>query len=433
MSLGCSKMNHLDEIVIAQKRGESKGITSVCSAHPTVIRTAFSHALSHQSKLLIESTCNQVNQYGGYTGMTPLDFFRSILQVADQHSFPKQDLILGGDHLGPEVWKAEPAETALDKACILVRDYVRAGFQKIHLDTSMKLGGDPQGPLAIGKVAERAADLAFVAEDAFRQWGNGEPPRYVIGTEVPVPGGAREEEAHLRPTRVTAVEETLQAFRQAFFKHGLESTWQRVIALIVQPGVEFGHDFVLDYDPVAAASLSKFIESTNLVYEAHSTDYQSSAALRQMAADHFAILKVGPALTFAYREAVFALAMMEAVLVPAFERSNLIEVMDQVMVADPVHWRNYFQGGPIQQRFARLYSFSDRCRYYWPHYALQAALNRLLKNLRSHSLPLSLVSQYMPYQYERIRQGILSNEPEAIIQDKIITVLEDYRKAVSIG
>lgn len=426
-------MTCLDEILSAQKRSEPLGITSICSVHPAVIQAAFSHACTHQIPLLIESTCNQVNQYGGYTGMTPLDFIRSMYQAADQHGFPKENLILGGDHLGPEVWQAEPAAVAMDKARVLVRDYVLAGYLKIHLDASMKLGGDPHGPLPVAIAASRAAELASAAEAAYRQRGSGKPPRYVVGTEVPVPGGAREAEAHLQPTRLANAEETLQETRQAFFHLGLESAWERVIALVVQPGLEFGHDFILDYDPPAAAPLSKYIESTNLVYEAHSTDYQASAALHRMVMDHFAVLKVGPALTFAYREAVFALSLLEEVLLPESERSNLVEVLDQVMLADPAYWRKYYHGDPAQQRFARLYSFSDRCRYYWPHPSLQAALERLLKNLRSRPLPLSLLSQYLPVQYDRIRQGILANTPEALIRDKIITVLEHYRKATAAG
>ena len=84
----------------------------------------------------------------------------------------------------------------------------------------------------------------------------------------------------------------------------------------MQPGVEFGDDFVLPYQPDAARELSKFIETQPIIYEAHSTDYQTRQALKNLVRDHFAILKVGPALTFAFREAVFALAMMENELVP---------------------------------------------------------------------------------------------------------------------
>ena len=58
--------------------------------------------------------------------------------------------------------------------------------------------------------------------------------------------------------------------------------------------------------------LKKTIEKYDqFVYEAHSTDYQRKETLRQMVKDHFVILKVGPALTFAMREALFSLDFIE--------------------------------------------------------------------------------------------------------------------------
>ena len=77
------------------------GIVSVCSAHPWVIEAAFRHGLEHEGPMLIEVTCNQVNQFGGYTGMTPCDFRRFVEGIAGQVGFPLARLMLGGDHLSP--------------------------------------------------------------------------------------------------------------------------------------------------------------------------------------------------------------------------------------------------------------------------------------------------------------------------------------------
>ncbi|MCJ7702701.1 MAG: D-tagatose-bisphosphate aldolase, class II, non-catalytic subunit [Anaerolineales bacterium] len=419
----------LDDIVSAQKNGEPRGITSICSAHPTVLETCFLHAQEQEPWVLIESTCNQVNQFGGYTGMKPLDFVAFIREMAARLRFPVERVILGGDHLGPEVWQAEPARAAMDKAHKLVRDYVRAGYLKIHLDASMKLGDDPDGPLSKTVSAARAAELAQTAEEAFAMLGGLEPPRYVIGTEVPVPGGAREKEAHPSVTTVTDAAETLDVSRQAFLSRGLEAAWERVIGLVVQPGVEYGDDFILDYDPSSAAALAGFIEGEKVVYEAHSTDYQAPEMLRRMVADHFAILKVGPALTFAYREAIFSLARMESELYPAPACSNLIAVLDRAMAEKPTYWQKYYRGGPQDQGFARKYSYSDRARYYWPDPRVQSALAQLFSNLGNRPVPLSLVSQYLPGAYWRIREGRLANNPQDVTQDKIARVLQDYHRA----
>jgi D-tagatose-1,6-bisphosphate aldolase subunit GatZ/KbaZ len=424
----------LDEIVSAQKRGEARGIASICSAHPVVLETAMrvtlqalvqtSEVSETSEALLVEATCNQVNQFGGYTGMQPRDFARFVGELADRVGLPREQLLLGGDHLGPNPWQHEPAAKAMEKAKVLVRDFVQAGFTKIHLDASMKLADDPPGPLPVEVAAERAAELAKAAEEALAE-GKETNLRYVIGTEVPVAGGAQEQEA-LQVTAVADLAESLEISRAAFHTRGLDSAWERASAVVVQPGVEFGDASIHAYDRAAAADLARFIERQPLVFEAHSTDYQTRAALRQLVTDHFAILKVGPALTFAYREAIFALARVENELFPAGARSELIEVLEAAMLANPVHWQKYYHGDAAAQALARKYSFSDRARYYWPAAEVQAALARLLENLEQKPLPLALVSQFLPEQYRQIQAGALENRPRALLQDKIALVLGEY-------
>ncbi len=413
----------LDSLLTAQKKGQARGIPSICSAHPWVLQAAMRTGADH---LLIESTCNQVNQFGGYTGMTPADFVAYVQRLARENHYPVDRILLGGDHLGPNVWQHEPAAQAMAKAERLVQDYVAAGYRKIHLDCSMKLGDDPDGPLDVEIAAQRTARLAQVAEATAAALGREQELRYVIGTEVPVPGGATEHETHVQVTAVEDVRETIDVTHQAFRRAGLDAAWERVLAVVVQPGVEFGDDFILPYHPEAAADLARFIEPYPLVYEAHSTDYQTSEALAALVQDHFAILKVGPALTFAFREGVFALAMMEDVLLPSDQRSHIIQVLDEVMLAQPRHWQAYYQGDERTQAFKRKYSFSDRIRYYWPHPRVQQALSTLLRNLSDRAMPLSLISQFLPKQFERIQQGHLEPSPQAMLIDKVRDVLRGY-------
>jgi D-tagatose-1,6-bisphosphate aldolase subunit GatZ/KbaZ len=426
-------MSHLlDDIVLSQKREEARGIASICSAHPWVLKRAMSRAgtgtaAQWDGLLLIESTCNQVNQFGGYTGMTPSAFVDFVHGLAAENGFPSERLILGGDHLGPNVWKNEPAESAMRKSAELVRAYVQAGYTKIHLDTSMRLGGDdPACPLDVELAARRAAGLAKAAEAVADP---ATAPRYVIGTEVPIPGGATAHEDGVRVTSVEDARRTLEATHTAFLREGLDSAWERLVALVVQPGVEFGDDFILDYKPEAARELAHFSETTSLVYEVHSTDYQPRDLLRALVRDHFAILKVGPALTFAFREAIFALTMMEGELLPPGQRSGLLAVLDQAMLRQPEYWQEYYHGTPARQAFARKYSLSDRLRYYWPDPAVQAAITKLFTNLEAVTIPLSLLSQCAPLAFKQIRMGRLPHRPASVIDASIQDVLDDYRFA----
>lgn len=413
---------YFDEIVAAQKQGEARGIPSVCSAHPYVLK----QALKVFKRPLIEATCNQVNQFGGYTGMKPVDFVHYVRGIAAENNCPFENILLGGDHLGPSVWQGEPAEVAMGKAEVLIHEYVKAGFVKIHLDCSMRLADDPEGPLDVEVSAERAARLAQVAEQVGK-----EGLRYVIGTEVPIPGGAKDYEECISVTKVEDARQTIEVTREAFYRVGLESAWERVIAVVVQPGVEFGDDFVLPYQPEAMGELSKFIESQPMVYEAHSTDYQTRQALKDLVRDHFAILKVGPALTFAFREAVFALAEIENELFAANESSNIISILDDIMVEHPEYWARYYQGNMEEQAFKRKYSLSDRIRYYWTEPKVQHALNLLLTRLAKTPLPETLLKQYVPEIYASSKNESRSITPERILLSKIQYVLDGYYLAVT--
>lgn len=88
-------MKHLTDMVEQHKRGKANGIYAVCSAHPLVLESAIRYAQANQSPLLIEATSNQVDQFGGYTGMTPADFRHFVCQLADSLDFPQEQLILG--------------------------------------------------------------------------------------------------------------------------------------------------------------------------------------------------------------------------------------------------------------------------------------------------------------------------------------------------
>lgn len=430
-----SSRHPLKDIISSQKQGIPKGIYSVCSANEYVIEAAMEKALATDTNVLIEATANQVNQYGGYTGMKPADFRDFVFSIAKKVNIPLERVILGGDHLGPLTWKNESSDSAMEKSHELIRQYVLAGFTKIHIDTSMHLGDDCKAcRLDTGVVAERGALLCKAAEEALEQLKKGKPdalhPVYVVGSEVPIPGGSQEEEEGIQVTKVEDFEETVEVFRKAYQKHNMEEAWENVIAVVVQPGVEFGDESIHEYNREAARELTDALKKyPNLVFEGHSTDYQTPAKLKQMVEDGIAILKVGPALTFALREALFALNYIENELFKDSKDvipSRFIEVLEEEMLKNPENWKKHYRGSKSKLRLARKYSLSDRCRYYLPVKAVNESINRMISNLKSVNIPLTLISQYMPIQYTRIRNGLLANDPESLIKDRIINCIDEY-------
>lgn len=421
-------MKALLELVRRHRAGEAVGIYSVCSAHPLALRAALEHARARDGHALIEATSNQVNQDGGYTGLRPAQFRDLVWGLADQSGLSRERVLLGGDHLGPNAWQSLPAAEALGRAAVMVSEYVRAGYRKIHLDCSMSCADDPR-VLSDEIVAGRTAALCAQAEEAWRSCG-GEPPVYVVGTEVPVPGGAQETLSELAVTEPLAALATVSAHRSAFVTNGLEDAWDRVIALVVQPGVEFDHDRVIDYRPQKARHLSKCIEDLpDLVFEAHSTDYQTDAALRALVRDHFAILKVGPAVTFALREAVWALDRIDREWHGESQAVNLRPVLLEVMRADPRHWRKYYHGSGHALDLQLEYSLSDRIRYYWPDPAVVAALARLRAAFEGGTPPLALLSQYLPAAHAAVRAGKIPARMTDLVIHHVRQVLSHYSRA----
>jgi D-tagatose-1,6-bisphosphate aldolase subunit GatZ/KbaZ len=432
-----SSTDLLHAMVNGQKQGKGGGIYSICSANRFVLEASIMQAAADGTAVCIESTSNQVNQFGGYTGMTAKDFAAYVGEIAAQLNFPADRIILGGDHLGPNAWQKEPSKAAMEKALELVRSCVLAGYTKIHLDASMRCADDPgdkNTPLAEETVTRRAAEMCAAAEEAFKQLPASSPaPVYIIGTEVPIPGGEQAAQSGIAVTTTADAQRTIARSRAAFDARGLQRAWERVIGVVVQPGVEFSDSHVFGYQRDKARSLRKIIEGYDyLVFEAHSTDYQTPEALRELVEDHFAILKVGPWLTYALREAIFALADMERHWLShnaSITLSRLPEVLEEVMLENQNYWKPYYHGDDAYLRFARKFSYSDRARYYWPQPKLHAAVNRLVDNLTANPVPLTLLSQYLPRQYDAVRAGQLRNHPRSLIHSKIMEVTGYYAAA----
>jgi D-tagatose 6-phosphate 4-epimerase len=402
------------------------GVTSVCTAHPIVIEAALSLGLRTGRRVLVEATCNQVNQEGGYTGMTPADFRRFLEAIASRVGLDPSRVILGGDHLGPNPWKHLPADEAMERAKAMIEAYARAGFTKLHLDTSMGCAGEPVA-LADEGTAERAAALAKVAERAV---GDGPAPIYIIGTEVPVPGGAQHALDSLEVTRPQAVLRTVDVHRKAFSDVGLEAAFARAVGVVVQPGVEFASTEVIPYRPEKAERLTgAFANLPGFVFEAHSTDYQPAVCLSALVRDGFAILKVGPWLTFALREALYGLDCVAGVLDPTSAGDSLPAAMEALMLKEPENWRKYYEGGPDELRLQRHFSFSDRIRYYWPHPEAQAAVDRLFAKLADKPIPEPLISQYLGGLYPDVADGSLSARPKELVFGAVLQVLRRYDQA----
>lgn len=429
-------MKHPIQQMMDQRReGKICGIESVCSANEFVLEVALKRSKLFNAPVLIEATANQVNQFGGYTGMYPKDFYEMVLKMAAEIGVPENHIILGGDHLGPLTWQNLPETEAMEKSETLVYQYARAGFTKIHLDTSMKVADDPEGLLSTETIARRGATLYKAAMKGYEDLKTEKPdamrPVFVIGSEVPIPGGAQEAEDTLAVTKPEAFRDTVATYRRVFKEEGIEDGMNDVVAVVTQPGVEFGDDQVFLYDHDAATELCAALnEFPEVCFEGHSTDYQSKECLKRMVEDGIAILKVGPALTYGLRESLFSLSMMEKELVPEEKQARFIETLEKVMLEKPDNWKKHYHGDEKQLALCRKYSFSDRCRYYIGLPEVVESINKLFENLREYPIPMNMLHQYMPISYIKVRDGIIPLDPRELALDGVVAFMEDYEYAI---
>jgi len=371
------------DLIAENRGGAAVAIPSVCSAQADVITASLIRARTLDRMIVVEATSNQVNQDGGYTGMTPRDFVGCVHRLARDAGVDRDRIIFGGDHLGPQAWRKHNAELAMAKAHELVHSYVDAGFQKIHLDCSEGCAGEA-AQLDDDLTAVRSETLA---RTCFEAMSDPSGLLFVVGTEVPPPGGGREDEqSDIAATTPAAARTTIEAHGAVF------GDLARLIGgLVVQPGVEFSattvHHLPMTRDPKLIDALGDW---PNVCLEAHSTDYQPAPAFVRLAQLGFAFQKVGPALTYAYREALYGLDKVRTL--GALGQGNLPEVMEHVMTQDPRHWINHYHGDPKTLKTLRHTGLADRIRYYWPDPSARNAVAQLKDDL-AKGVPDKILSQ----------------------------------------
>lgn len=408
-------MTTLDDIISGNLKG-GPAVPSVCSAHPDVLSASLRLAEELDRPLLVEATSNQVNQFGGYTGMQPSDFIGFVRSLCEEVGCDPGRVIFGGDHLGPQAWKDRDATEAMGLARDMLRTYVAAGFTKIHLDCSEGCAGEPAA-VGDGLAATRAADLAEVCETVAPG-----ACAYVIGTEVPPPGGARQDDEGIAPTPPGRARATLEAHREAFAERELEEAFERVRALVLQPGLEFAPAHVDHFDTQRADALSPILaEHGMLCFEAHSTDYQRPEVYPELARRHFAILKVGPALTFAWREALYALSHVQSWLSGA---PHVSETMERLMTEDPKPWTGHYHGDADRKRLLRHFGYADRIRYYWAREEARNAVESVLRDLETAPRP--LLEQYLPPATLARAETLDAPLPRAILMAHVQEALLPY-------
>lgn len=358
-----------------------------------VLRTLFECCAAHEVPIAIEASSNQVNQDGGYTGISAADFSQWIGRLSAEYGVSSDRIVLSGAHLGPKPWNHLAPKDALDKTINLVKDFAAAGFRKIHLDTPAACNEEQHPDLQV--LATRTARLCEIAE---KHSPCPDQLVYVLSalSAQPIHESDSLINAYSVPPATSAeqLSETVAAYQEAFIKQGLRHVWSKVVSIDALPGIGFDHFSVYPLDDAATKQLSAAIlKHDGLSLSATSADYQSSSDLSTLLGNHFVFLKAGPELTFKMREAIFALATI-AQQIAGTDTPDIVAVIEAAINEHPADWAPYFTGDIAIHKQLHHYSFTDRLRYYWNFPDVRSQVLKFISNLESVKLPEALVSQH---------------------------------------
>ena len=342
-----------------------KGLPSFCTSNFDVLKIIIKFSKIHQLPVLIESTSNQVNQFGGYTGLTPATFKKKIEYIRKKEKLNKNYLLLGGDHLGPLPWKNLTEDRAMKNAGILIKKYVEAGFDKIHIDTAILCSG--QKSLTRSKIISRCDALIKKINS-----NNLVNKILVVGTEVPFAGGGDHVKTSI--TKLENIKKEYQMYRMIF--KTFKSLYRKTFGLVIDPGISYGNENITKSKFKNFNIKTKFSKKNNFVFEAHSSDYQSLKDLKKLNNLNFKFIKVGPELTFYYLKAALYMEKIESKLF--HKKSNLKKIISIRMNKNQKYWKDYYKK---RSEFFKFNSYLDRVRYYWSDKKVNNAKKMLFKNI----------------------------------------------------
>lgn len=339
---------------------QNKSLPSFCTSNFNVIKLLIIFAKHNKLPVLIESTSNQINQYGGYTYLKPKQFLEKIKRIAKNLRY-KEKIIFGADHLGPLPWKDFENNNAIKKSKKLFKDVIKAGYKKIHIDTGMKLKGDDF--LSKQTIFKRCKSIFnTVNRKSIKNIF------FVFGTEVPTAGG--ENKYDLKNTNISSIKKDIAYYKKL----------KKNFSLVIEPGLSFTNQKIYKLKMTSCSQKKKFSQKNGFTYEAHSCDYQNLSSLKKLVKNNFKFLKVGPELTFNYMNAILKMEKIEKL----FFRSNLSEIkknFSEEMDINKTFWKNYYLGDKKKIEYLKFNSYLDRSRYYWNKKKVISSLKILEKNI----------------------------------------------------
>ena len=387
-------------------------LPSFCSSNFDVLKSIMIFAKYQNFPVLIESTSNQVNQYGGYSGLKPFQFEKKIRRLAKFIKLNNKSLMIGGDHLGPLPWKDLDEATAMKNSKKLVKDCLKAKYKKIHIDTAIICRGEKK--IDRHTVIQRCDEILSVFSK--KDFDN---VFLVIGTEVPFAGGGHTIKSS--PTTFESIKEEIDLYSTILKK-------KKKFALVIEPGIGFGNFSVIQAKLKNFGKRLIFSKKNNFVYEAHSSDYQKISSLKKLVKNNFKFLKIGPELTYFYAKSIFKMEEFEKKIYKN-NFSNIKNIILKEMKNNNSYWIDYYKAKKKKLDNLKFNSYLDRLRYYWSSKNILNSKKKLFINI--NKINKKKFIRYTDFKKKDfiLKEKLKLNNSEFIIYKSIEPILKRYYSA----
>jgi tagatose-1,6-bisphosphate aldolase non-catalytic subunit AgaZ/GatZ len=342
-----------------------------------VIRASIRAAKRNNAPIKFAATLNQVDQDGGYTGMTQRQFVEVIRSEAARMHFTGP-VIIAVDHGGPwlrdnqreEKWSLQETMDWVKKS---FSDAIDAGYDLLHVDPTVDIQLPPGKILPISVVTDRTVELISHCE-RYREQAGRPPVSYEVGTE----------EVHGGLADLGVFREFLRLLSSGLEKAGCKGVWPCFV--VGKVGTDL-HTTL--FDPETALKLVSIAGEYGSLIKGHYTDNVENPG--DYPATGMGAANVGPEFTEREYDALMELDRLEAGLVSEGKLqapSGIKEALWSAVVGSG-RWTKWVQGDERADDFStisperQLWLVKTGCRYIWEDRQVTAAREALYRNLET--------------------------------------------------
>ena len=378
-------------------------LLSVSPNSPAVLEAAVRCAALHNTPMFLSASLNAVDCDGGYTTWSPADFVYQMYTFAHKYEW-RGPLYPGLSHCGPWLKDSHISnnltyEQAMQEVKLSLAACVQAGYQLIHIDTTMDRRLPPSQMMQVERMAPRTIELIQYAEEVRNRC-----------TLSPVAYAAASEEVQSGLANFNKFQIFVSSLRSSMSGLKLMDAWPAFFVATVGTG-----PFSAGFSQAAANQAYTGTASTGALAMGHYTDWVDDPSLYPRTGVGCANL--GSELTTEEVHALSDLCQNEAEILAGNTQiapSNFLETLEQAVIASQC-WKKWLKSEEKDKDFAeidparQLRLIEGGARYVWAEPTVKAARQNLYNNLSS-----------------------VMTDPQSFVVERIVAVIEKYISAFNL-